>query len=260
MQSEIAHSVLPSMEKVKAEASLSIVLLCFNDAATIGGCVLQAFEVLSSVARELEVIVVEDGSRDESKEVLRSLVGQYPSLKVVYHPRNMGYGASLADGVLAATKEFVLCVDGDSQFDLRDAAGLFNIAGGNYEIVSGCRSPRADPWYRCATGWIYNRLVQLVFTLPVKDVDCGFKLLHRDAALRLFPTGSNLLVWVEALIKAKSLGYRCTDIVVRHRPRFSGQSTVFRLSGIVRMICELVLVGLRFKLFNATSRPAAVKD
>jgi glycosyltransferase involved in cell wall biosynthesis len=255
MQTEIAN-----MRETKAEASLSVVLLCFNDAATIGNCVQQAFEVLGPAAKDLEVIVVEDGSSDQSKQVLRSLTGPYPSLKVVYHSRNMGYGASLADGILAATKKYVLCVDGDSQFDLKDAANLFDIADGRYQIVSGCRTPRADPWYRCAAGWIFNQLVHLVFTLPVKDVDCGFKLLHRAAAQRMFPTRSNLLVWVEALIKAKGLGYRCADIVVHHRPRSTGRSTVFRLSGILQIMCELVLVGLRFKVFNAISRPAAVKD
>jgi len=236
----------------KTDGGLSVVFLCFNDAPTIASCVEQAFVVLQSAVKEVEVIVVEDGSRDHSKKVLYALAQKYPALTVIYHARNMGYGASLADGVMAATKEFVLCVDGDNQFDLNDAPVLFRIAERSYEIVSGCRIPRADPWYRCAAGWLFNRAVQIIFALPVKDVDCGFKLLNRDAARQLFPTRSNLLVWVEALIKAKARGYRCADTIVHHRPRLSGQSTVFRFSGIAQILYELISVGLRFKRLNTS--------
>lgn len=247
MQTEIA--TVPTQ---RGDASLSVVFLCFNDAATIGGCVREAFEVLGPVAEDLEVIVVEDGSRDHSREILGELMGRYPGLKVIHHPHNLGYGKSLADGILSAVNKFVLCVDGDNQFDLRDATQLLLLADGCYEIISGCRSPRADPWYRCASGWMYNRVVQLIFALPVQDVDCGFKLIHRASAGHIFPTKSNLVVWVEALIKAKKRRYRCANMVVRHRPRASGQSTVFNVTGILRVLWELVAVGFRFKLLYAS--------
>ena len=224
--------------------SLSVVLLCYNDASTIGDCVHRAFEFLEPVTSELQVIVVEDGSKDDSRQVLEQLTAQYSRLQVAVHSSNQGYGPSLGEGIRAARNQYVLCVDGDNQFDFRDAVRLLELADGRYEIISGCRRPRADPWYRRVLGWIYNQAIRFFFSLPVQDVDCGFKLLDRRSAEYLFPLRSNIAAWVEAMIKAKKYKYRCGNILVHHRPRQSGRSTVFNWSGVTRLAWEVVSLGI----------------
>lgn len=234
--------------RFRHKKSLSVVLLCFNDGAVIRKCIEQAFKVLEPITSQLQVIVIEDGSRDDSSDVLLRLKALYPSLEVVFHRQNQGYGRSLAEGIGIARNEYVLCSDGDNQFDFRDGIPFLKSTDGGYEIVSGCRRPRADRWYRRALGWICNAVVHYMFALQVDDVDCGFKLMERHAAQSLFPTRSNLAVWVEAMATAERYGYRCTNLNVHHRARESGHSTVFTLASIVRLGRELVSLGLRFKL------------
>jgi glycosyltransferase involved in cell wall biosynthesis len=233
----------------QAKRELSVVLLCYNDAATIGHCVESAVHLLQPRTSALQVIVVEDGSSDNSREVLESMAERYSNLEILFHQRNQGYGRSLTEGIRAARNQYILCVDGDSQFDFKDALRLLELAGGPYHIISGCRSPRADPWYRRTLGWIHNRGVRTVFGLPVLDVDCGFKLLERRSAQSLFPVQSNFAVWVEVMAKAKKHKYRCANLVVHHRPRMSGKSTVFNFRGVALMAWEIV--SLRFALWNA---------
>ena len=230
--------------------SLSVVLLCFNDGAIIDHCIEQAYSILGPVTRDLQVIVIEDGSSDNSRLVLQELMARFPALEVIYHERNLGYGRSLSDGVHAARNQYVLCSDGDNQFDFKDALRLLEFADGRYEIISGWRRPRADPWYRCVLGWLYNRTVRLMFGLQLQDVDCGFKLLNRRAARLLFPVNSNLAVWVEAMAKAERYEYRSANLKVHHRPRQNGQSTVFHFSGLVRFFGEIIALCVRFKLLR----------
>lgn len=230
------------------KTSLSVVLLCFNDAEVIGHCVAQAFAILEPLTSDLQVIVVEDGSHDHSRSVLLRLKTLHPRLEVIFHPRNRGYGRSLAEGIQAARNEYVLCSDGDNQFDFNDAARFLDVADGRAEIISGVRRPRADRWYRRALGCLCNTGVRAIFSLQAADVDCGFKLMNRQAAQSLFPLRSNMAVWIEAMAKAERHKYRCINMAVHHRPRESGQSTVFNPAGITRLLWEILSLIARFKL------------
>jgi glycosyltransferase involved in cell wall biosynthesis len=254
MHTEIKPANLRSCQK----RSLSVVLLCFNDGAVIRKCVEQAFKVLEPITSQLQIIVIEDGSLDDSSTVLSGLKALYPSLEVVFHRQNRGYGRSLAEGIGIARNEYILCSDGDNQFDFRDGIQFLKSADGGFEIVSGCRRPRADQWYRRTLGWICNAVVRFTFALRVEDVDCGFKLMKRQAAQSLFPTRSNLAVWVEAMATAERYGFRSTNLVVHHRPRETGNSTVFNLENILRLSCELVCLEWQLKLrrhFDQTAIP-----
>jgi glycosyltransferase involved in cell wall biosynthesis len=252
------HSKIESVQIDLSKKNLSVVLLCYNDAGTIGDCVVSAFELLTPITSALEIIVVEDGSRDNSREVLNRLTERYTNLEVLVHERNQGYGRSLAEGIRAAQNQYVLCVDGDNQFDFKDAVRLLELADGRYQIISGNRRPRADPWYRRILGWIHNRGVRLFFDLQVEDVDCGFKLLDRRSAQSLFPIRSNLAAWVELMANAQRNRYRCANFVIHHRPRMSGKSTVFNFRSMTRMAWEIVSLGVRsgmLKISGAAKTP-----
>ena len=226
---------------------ISVVILCFNEAAGISNCVQGAFNVLSPITSALEVIVVDDGSSDNSREILDSLRPLYPRMKVVLHRRNMGYGRTLATGVQAATNHYVLCVDGDNQFVFGDAQKLLALAD-RCDMVSGCRTPRADPWYRRLLGTVYNVTIRSLFRLEISDIDCGFKLIETAAARKLFPTRSNFAAWAEVAIKAKRLGLRCGNVIVSHQARQAGKSAVFNVRKVATLLREVASITVRFKL------------
>jgi len=107
--------------------SLSIFFPCYNDAGTIGSLVISAYEVAKSLTYDFEVIVIDDGSEDNSKDVLDSLLQIYNDLKIVYHETNQGYGSVLKSGFKNSSKDFIFYTDGDGQYDEYEFFNLYNI-------------------------------------------------------------------------------------------------------------------------------------
>ena len=116
-------------------SSVSAMFPCYNDAATIGGLVDDVHTALAPLADDLEVIVVNDGSADGSREVLDGLATTRPWLRVVHHERNRGYGGALLSGFAAARNEWIFYTDGDAQYDASEAAALVPLATDDVDIV-----------------------------------------------------------------------------------------------------------------------------
>ena len=221
------------------DANVSVVYLCYNDAGSIAHCVTQCIKELSPSVRQLEIIVVEDGSTDGSNSILRDLQMQHRCLDVIWHERNQGYGASLSDGILRARNEFILCSDGDGQFKIEDFYRLFDDMADGVDIVGGSRSPRADESYRRLFGNVFNAIVRSLLAPDLDDVDCGFKLFRASSIKRLLPVKSRMAVWVEIMHSARKRAYKCKSVPVRHLPRCVGRSTAFTWSNIVILVSEL---------------------
>jgi glycosyltransferase involved in cell wall biosynthesis len=125
--------------------SISVFFPCYNDSRTIGDLVEEASRQLQHLTDDYEIIVVNDGSADNSAEVLRALESRVPHLKVVTHPQNRGYGAALRSGFAAATKEVVFYTDGDAQYDVRELPVLLMLLTDDTDFVNGIKMTRQDP-------------------------------------------------------------------------------------------------------------------
>jgi glycosyltransferase involved in cell wall biosynthesis len=200
---------------------------------------MQCVEQLGHFVRQLEIIVIEDGSSDESASVLRELQKLYPALEVIWHTSNQGYGASLNDGILRARYEYTLCSDGDGQFHIADFYRLFDEMESGIDIVGGTRSPRADEFYRRFFGIIFNAIVRSILAPDLNDVDCGFKLFRTSSVKTLVPAKSRMAVWVEIMNSAHKKGYKCKSVPVRHFRRRHGKSTTFTGSNVILLLKEL---------------------
>jgi glycosyltransferase involved in cell wall biosynthesis len=218
--------------------SLSIVLPAYNEEKNIEGSVEQAFSVLKTLPfEESEVIVVNDGSTDGTKEVLRGLSARHPMLRVFDKERNEGYGAALRTGFSNARSELIFYTDSDLQFDMSDIKVLLP-AIDNYDIVTGYRMDRKDPTLRLFLAWCYNQLVRLLFGLRVRDVDCAFKLYRRRIFDKINIETDRFFVDAEILAKARRHNFAITETGVRHFPRRAGQSTV-KMSHIFTTIKDM---------------------
>jgi glycosyltransferase involved in cell wall biosynthesis len=213
----------------------------YNEESTIEEAVSSALLVLAELADSYEVIVVDDGGRDRTGEIADRLAAGNPHIRVVHHPDNRGYGAALRSGLAAAQYPFVVLVDGGNQFDLDELAILLR-ALDRRDIVSGYRITPHDPLIRRMYAFIYNRLARVLFHIPVRDVNCGFKIYRRDLVERLLPQlrGSGALINVEILARARKLGAEVTEVGVHHFPREAGQPSGGSLRVTVRTFRELV--------------------
>ena len=220
--------------------AVSLFFPMFNEEGNIGQAVAAALEVLGSVAVACEVIVIDDGSVDQTGSIADRLAAADPRVRVVHHLQNRGYGAALRSGFAAARYPLVVLVDGDNQFDLRELPVLLG-ALTTCDVVSGYRITRRDPWIRRLNGFLYNRLARLLFDIPIRDVNCGFKVYRRDLLERLLPAlrSTGALINVEMLARTRKLGVTVGEVGVHHYPREAGNQTGGNPAVIVRAFREL---------------------
>ena len=197
--------------------------------------------VLSGLGGDFEVIVVDDGSRDRTAEILARLQAEAPELRlrVVTHPENQGYGAALASGFDAASKDLIFMTDGDQQFDVGEIGRLLPELDGQTDLVIGWRRNRADPFMRLVNAWGWKLLVNGLFGYTARDVDCAFKLFRRTVWESLTVHARGATFSAELLVKARRLGFRIKERPVSHFPRTAGSATGARLDVIARAFVEL---------------------
>lgn len=221
--------------------SLSVFFPAYNDAPSIAKLVDKAFEVLRARAADYEVIVVNDGSRDGTADVLAGLQTQYgAAFRVITHAENRGYGAALRSGFAAARKEFVFYTDGDGQYDAGELPKLLDAMAPDVGLVNGFKIERRDPWHRTAIGTVYNRFARLVFRIRLRDIDCDFRLIRR-ALIEATPLWSTSgTICVELVKKLELSGYRVVEVGVHHYPRLHGRSQFFRFRSLLITLYQLL--------------------
>jgi len=220
------HSLDESnLGEFKAGVSISLILPAWNESEGIVRAISEADSALRTVAESFEIIVVDDGSTDDTARIVERVAQTNRSIRLVRHPQNKGYGAALRTGFASAQKDLVVFTDADCQFDLTEL-DRFVLLGNCYDIVCGYRIDRKDSFLRCLYSRIYNQLVRILLRTEVRDVDCALKLFHREQVQKLAIGGHGFLVNSEILTQAKQQGLSIVEVGVTHRPRVEGQSTV----------------------------------
>jgi glycosyltransferase involved in cell wall biosynthesis len=191
--------------------------------------------------------------------VLDELVRGLPAIRVVRHPENRGYGAALASGFRHARKDLVFYTDGDGQYDVGELARLAPLMTDAVSIVNGYKRKRADPWHRVVLGEIYRRLARWIFGLPIRDVDCDFRLLRRDAIQRVELTSASGVVCTEMIYKLRRAGCGFAEVEVHHYPRRHGRSQFFTVGRVARTAYDFLALWVRLVLLRrlATVLPRA---
>ena len=223
-----------------AVASISAVFPCYNDAATIGGLIDDVHDALSPLVPEVEVIVVNDGSADDSRATLDKLALDRPWLRVVHHETNGGYGKALLSGFAAAQNDWIFYTDGDAQYDAGEAALLVPLATNDIDLVQGYKIGRGDSWYRKLIGRVYHRVVKLLFRLKVRDTDCDFRMFRRQLIIDRPLLSTTGVICVEMMRSFDRAGARFVEIPVHHYFRPSGKSQFFRVPAIARSARQLL--------------------
>jgi len=218
--------------------TLSVVFPAFNEAGNIRRTIEGARQILPALASQWEIIVVNDGSRDETGAICDALAAEYPEVRVVHHETNRGYGAALKSGILASRYHLIFFSDSDGQFDLQELAELMAWSD-HHDIVAGYRAKRQDPLHRLINAWGWNTLVRLVLGIRVRDIDCAFKLFRRQVFHRIQIRSVGAMVNTEILAQAARMGMSLREIEVSHYPRQHGKATGARLRVILKAFREL---------------------
>ena len=218
--------------------SLSVFFPCYNEQDNIERVVASAVDVLESLGIDFEIIIVNDGSRDNTAQIADKLAAENKNIKAVHHQTNLGYGSALQSGFKAATKEYVFYTDGDGQFDIRELPLLFEYVP-DYDIVTGYRIKRQDSLIRKINAFCWTTFVNILFGMKIKDMDCAFKLYKRAIFDDIKMKSTGALINTEIFARAKNKGYKIFQLGVHHYPRTAGTQTGAKLTVILRAFKEL---------------------
>ncbi len=219
--------------------SISVFFPCYNEQANVARVAQSAVEVLEGLGADYEIIIVDDGSADETGRIADEIAAGNDRIRAVHHEKNLGYGAALQSGFRAATKELIFYTDGDGQFDLREMPALLPLMT-EYDVVSCYRMNRQDNLARKLAGCLWTRLTGLIFSLRLRDVDCAFKLYKREIFDHIKMESTGALIDTEILARLARKGYRITQKGVHHYPRTAGQPTGANPKVVLRAFKELL--------------------
>jgi glycosyltransferase involved in cell wall biosynthesis len=219
--------------------NLSIFLPAYNEEENVERAVKHVSAVAQGLGRTYELIVVNDGSADRTGELVRAMLCEFPELRLVEHYPNRGYGGALKAGFAASEGELIVFTPADNQFDFGEVDRLLAQAE-RADIVTGYRVDRQDNFVRRLNAFGWNVLVRLLFGYLSRDIDCGFKLVHRRVLDHVNLVSDGAMIDTELLAGARARGFRIAEVPVTHLPRLGGAATGASPKVILRAFRDLV--------------------
>lgn len=219
---------------------LSLFFPAYNEEANLKNTVEKAIPILKGVAERYELIIVDDGSKDNTGKVAEKLAQKYSFIKVINHNPNRGYGAALKSGFYGSKYAWVVFTDSDGQFDFSEIEKLIEKSK-DADIVAGYRINRQDSLMRKIFGWGWTFLANLLLRINIRDVDCGFKLLKKEVIDKIPKLESERggMISPEFLGRARKAGFKITEVGVHHYPRKEGKQTGANLKVIFKSFVDL---------------------
>lgn len=228
--------------------NLSVFFPLFNEEGSIKNSVEKAIRVLDTLKIEYEILLINDGSSDRTGQIAEELSSKNSKIKVIHHPKNLGYGEALKSGFYNARYDTIVYTDGDGQFDFSEIHKFLDKIQ-DYDLVIGYRIKRQDPFFRILfkKGWKLS--LWAAFGLTLKDVDCGFKMIKRSVLEKIphLESSRGAMINAELAIKAKKYGFKVTQVGVNHYPRLSGKPTGVNIRVIIKSYLDLLKLWWKLK-------------
>ena len=234
---------------------LSVFFPCYNEEKNIKNTTDKTIPVLKKIAKKWELILVNDGSKDNTAQVLEEIKVQEPDhIKIITHNPNQGYGGALQSGLYNSKYQWIAFTDSDGQFDFTEITKFIEKQQQtNADIVIGYYLARQVSKLTIFTSKIWEAIVYLLFRLHVTDIDCGFKLIRKkviDTIPRL-EAQRGAFISSEFLIKAKKAGFKIVEIPVHHYPRLEGKATGRNFKVIIKSFSDLFRLWLKLNFHRA---------
>lgn len=233
--------------------SLTVFFPCYNEEANVKRMVEHFEEVLPRFAKKFEILIIDDGSTDKTGKIAKKLSKTHEAVRLIQHPKNKGYGASLRTGIAEAQYDWVFFTDGDMQFDVAQLEDFIPFTK-EYQVIIGYRMTRADGNFRAMNARIFKLYIDLLFRLHVKDIDCAFKLFKRTKVQSLHLQSTGAFTSAEMLYRLKKLGEKFHQLPVSHYPRQFGTPTGNHPKVIIKAGIEAFRVYFHTKLEQLAHR------
>lgn len=227
---------------------LSLIIPAFDESFHIASVLKAACNYIETEAITAEVLVVDDGSSDDTPEQVRPFTAKYNWVHLLRHPENLGKGAAVRTGMLNGTGEYLVFTDADLSYAIEDVGTMLTVLQGGADLAIGSRTAEGSqtlvppPLLRNLFSKMFSLVVQLVAIRGIEDTQCGFKGFRHGAATDIFRrlTVTGFAFDVEVLVLARTLGYKIETVPVHYIARETSKVHVLRDS--LRMLAQLVRI------------------
>lgn len=239
------------VSKVKPLKSLTVFFPVFNEEENIPLLIDSASRIIPQLALDYELIIIDDGSTDQSLNIAQELTAKKKQWLIIAHPKNLGYGEVLKTGIKAAKKEWLFFTDADLQFNLQELTDFLPYTN-QYQAIIGYRVKRAEGFSRSINARLFKTYIDLLFRLHVKDIDCAFKLIKTDLLKNLTLNSGSAFTSSEILYRLKKKKIKFKELPVSHYPRRYGEATGANLKVIIKACYEALMtyLNIKFKKFK----------
>lgn len=220
-------------------SSVSFFCPAYHDEKNLPVLVPHVSEFLKKITDTYEIIIVHDGGPDRTGPVADELAQKYPNVRVIHHPKNLGYGRTLHDGYDAAKYDHVMYTDGDNQYDVNEFLPYLNLLD-TADVLSGYVTQKAVSFRRKVQSEVYNWLVRVLFFVWCRDIDCAMKMFKRKVLNKIEIKSPSCFIDAEMIIKAKKAGFKVAQFPVTHFPRTEGLASGSKLNVIMTTVRDML--------------------
>ena len=225
--------------------SITIMFPLYKDKKTVEKMILNSLKILKKLTKNYEIIAVDDGCPEKSGKIVKEYEKKNSKIKVIFHKKNLGYGAAIKTGLKKCKYSCIFAIDGDGEYDVNDLPRMLKKYKYS-DLVITYRYKKKYKTSRIVISWIYNTLLRFLFNTSFKDISTGSRLINKKLVKKIKIDTNSPFLGAELAIKAKFLGYKVNEIGIHTYPRTFGTGSSVSIINIIRTIRDMII--LYFKL------------
>ena len=227
--------------------SVSILFPLYKDKKTVKKMILKSNKLLKKMKKKSEIVIVDDGCPEKSGHYARIISKKIKNVKVIFHKKNMGYGAAIKTGLKNCRNEWIFQTDGDAEYDVNDLLKLIKKTKVSDLIVT-YRLKKKYKTSRIVISWIYNVILRILFHTKFKDISTGSRLINKKILKKINLISNSPFLGAELAIKSKHKGFKVSEVGINTYPRTFGSGSSVSLKNILLTIKEMLTLFIKIKI------------
>ncbi len=227
--------------------SVSILFPLYKDKKTVKKMILKSAKLLKKMKKKGEIIIVDDGCPENSGHYAKIISKKIKNVKVIFHKKNMGYGAAIKTGLKNCKNEWIFQTDGDAEYDVNDLLKLIKKTKVS-DLVVTYRLKKKYKTSRIVISWIYNVILRILFHTKYKDISTGSRLINKKILKKINLISNSPFLGAELAIKSKYKGFKVSEVGIHTYPRTFGSGSSVSFKNILLTIKEMLILFIKIKI------------
>lgn len=227
--------------------SISIMFPVYKDRRTVKKMIVDSLNVVKKITKKYEIIIIDDGCPEKSGLVAKNFSKKNKKIRVIFHKKNLGYGAALQTGLKYSKNQWIFQTDGDAEYDVYDLLRLIKLTNTS-DLIITYRYKKKYNTNRIIISWFYNAILRVLFLTNFRDISTGSRLIKKDIMKKIKLTSNSPFIGAELAIKSKYKGLVVREIGIHTYPRTFGTGSSVSFKNILLTIRDMI------KLFLSTKK------